>query len=75
MGLDKRDAVNEFVKESEAIFASQKLQLPKLMVQRVTRHYMLTSKNIQRLNSKLWDEKLNQSALLISKDRNRRKEQ
>ena len=44
MGLDKRDAVNEFVKESEAIFASQKLQLPKLMVQRVTRHYMLTSK-------------------------------
>lgn len=80
MGLDKRDAVNEFVKESEAIFASQKLQLPKLMVQRVTRHYMLTSKkiqrqNIQRLNSKLWDGKLNQSALLISKDRNRRKEQ
>lgn len=80
MGLDKRDAVNEFVKESEEIFASQKLQLPKLMVQRVTRHYMLTSKkiqrqNIQRLNSKLWDGKLNQSALLISKDRNRRKEQ
>lgn len=80
MGLDKRDAVNEFVKEAEEIFASQKLQLPKLMVQRVTRHYMLTSKkiqrqNIQRLNSKLWDGKLNQSALLIGKDRNRRKEQ
>lgn len=80
MGLDKRDAVSEFVKEAEEIFTLQKLQLPKLMVQRVTRHYMLTSKkiqrqNIQRLNSKLWDGKLNQSALLIGKDRNRRKEQ
>lgn len=80
MGLDKRDAVNEFVKEAEELFFSQKMQLSKLMVQRVTRHYMLTSKkiqrqNIQRLNSKLWDGKLNQSALLISKDRNKRKEQ
>lgn len=80
MGLDKRDAANEFVKEAEEIFALQKLQLSQLMVQRVTRHFMLTSKkiqrqNIQRLNAKLWNGKLKQSALLISKDRNRRKEQ
>ena len=78
--LDVYNSLGITGKEAEEIFALQKLQLSQLMVQRVTRHFMLTSKkiqrqNIQRLNAKLWNGKLKQSALLISKDRNRRKEQ
>lgn len=80
MGLDKRDSVEEFIKEAEDLYAEQKQQLPKLMVQRVARHFIITSKKIQRvdiqkLNAKLWDGKLNQSAVLIQKRRNEKKEQ
>jgi len=80
MGLDKRDNVAEFVKEAEALFAGQKQQLPKLMVQRVARHFMINSKkiqhsDIQKLNAKLWDGRLKQSALLLNKKKNTLKEQ
>lgn len=80
MGLDKRDYVTEFVKEAGELYDIQKRQLPKLMIQRVARHFIINSKkiqraNIQRLNAKLWKGKLNQSTLLISKKRNTDKEQ
>ena len=80
MGLDKRDSVSEFMKEAEEIFMNAKQQLPKIMVQRATKHYILSSKNInrnnvQRLNSKLWDGKLNQAGLIISKNRKKNKEE
>ena len=80
MGLDKRDSVSEFMKEAEEIFMNAKQQLPKIMVQRATKHYILSSKNInrnnvQRLNSKLWDGKLNQAGLIISKNRQKNKEE
>lgn len=80
MGLDKREQVFEFIKEAEELYAAQKQQLPKLMIQRVARHFMISSKkiqpaNIQRLNAKLWEGRLKQSALLLSKKKNKKKEQ
>lgn len=80
MGLDKRDYVTEFIKEAEELYIMQKRQLPKLMIQRVARHFMIRSKkiqreNIQRLNAKLWKGKLNQSVLLLDKNRIEKKEQ
>ena len=73
MSLDKRDAVDEFVKEAEIIYEGQKQTLPKLMTKRVARHFMLYSQNIrrensQRLNAKLWDGKLETKPLLIQKE-------
>lgn len=80
MGLDKRDHVAEFIKEAEELYGTQKQQLPKLMIQRVARHFMINSKkiqhtNIQRLNAKLWDGRLKQSTILLSKQKNTKKEQ
>lgn len=79
MGLDSRDNVKAFSSEAEELFSSSKQQLPKLMVQRVAKHYMISSKkikwnDIQRLNSKLWDGKLNNVSLLLNKKRNESKE-
>ena len=80
MGLDKRDHVLEFVKEIEELYSTQKNHLSKIMIQRVARHFIINSKkiqrnNIQRLNAKLWDGKLNNSVLLLDKKRNTQKEQ
>ena len=80
MGLDKRDHVLEFVKEIEELYSTQKNHLTKIMIQRVARHFIIKSKkiqrkNIQRLNAKLWDGKLNNSVLLLDKKRNTQKEQ
>lgn len=79
MSLDKRDSVNEFMREVENLFESQKQSLPKLMIRRVARHFMLTSKkiqraNTQRLNAKLWDGQLKPRDLLVQKKRNNKKE-
>lgn len=79
MSLDKRDSVTEFIREVEALYEKQRQSLPKLMIRRVARHFMLTSKkiqrtNVQRLNSKLWDGQLKSSNLLIQKNRNNKKE-
>lgn len=80
MELDNRDAIVEFLKEVELLYENQKEQIPRIMLQRVARHFMLTSQkiqrqHIQRLNAKLWDGKLKNAALLIAKDRNKDKEQ
>lgn len=80
MELDKRDNVTEFMREAEEVYLMQKHHLPKIMIQRVAKHFIINSKkiqrsNIQRLNAKLWDGKLNNSALLIGKKRNTNKEQ
>ncbi len=73
MSLDKRDAVEEFIKEAEDLYVEQKQSLPKLMIQRVARHFMLYSQNIrrenlQRLNAKLWEGKLESKNLIIQKE-------
>lgn len=80
MGLDNRDAIGDFLKEVEILYESMKEQIPRLMLRRVARHFMLSSKKIQRkqiqrLNAKLWDGKMNNTALLIEKDRSKKKEQ
>ena len=80
MELDKKDNVTEFMREAEEVYLMQKHHLPKIMIQRVAKHFIINSKkiqrsNIQRLNAKLWDGKLNNSALLIGKKRNTNKEQ
>jgi hypothetical protein len=79
MSLDKRDSVSEFMREAERLYEHQKQSLPKLMIKRVAKHFMLTSKkiqraNVQRLNSKLWDGHLKTTDLLIKKNRNNKKE-
>lgn len=79
MSLDKRDAVSEFTKEAEELFDRQKQSLPKLMIQRAAKHFIVTSKkiqrqSIQRLNSKLWEGKLKGKDLLVQKNRNTKKE-
>lgn len=71
MSLDKRDSVNEFMREVEDLYERQKQSLPKLMIKRVTRHFMLTSRkiqraNIQRLNAKLWNGQLKSRDLLVT---------
>lgn len=80
MSLDKRDSVAEFMREVETLYEKQKQSLPKLMIQRVARHFMLTSKkiqraNVQRLNSKLWEGQLKSTDLLIQKKRNNKRDQ
>lgn len=80
MELDKRDEVTEFVREAEEVFENQKQQLPKLMIQRVVRHFMINSKKIQtstiqHLNAKIWDGRLKQSVLLLDQKKNAKKEQ
>ncbi len=80
MSLDKRDSVNEFMKKIEGLYEKQKQSLPKLMIKRVARHFMLTSKkiqraNMQRLNSRLWDGQLKSIDLLVQKNRNTKKDQ
>ena len=79
MSLDSRDSVGEFIKTAENLYLGQKQSLTKLMVQRVAKHYMITSKKItwesvQRLNSKLWEGKLKNSELLVQKKRNSKKD-
>lgn len=79
MSLDKRDSVSEFMCEAEALYEKQRQSLAKLMVQRVAKHFMLTSKkiqrtNVQRLNSKLWDGQLKSTDLLVQKNRNNKRE-
>lgn len=78
MSLDKRDAVTDFMQEVEALYASQRQSLSKLMIQRVAKHFMLTSKkiqrsNIQRLNSKLWEGHMKSADILVQKSRNDKK--
>lgn len=79
MGLEHRGATVEFIKEIEILYENQKETLLRVMLQRVAKHFILTSKKIQRaqiqrLNSKLWDGQLNNAALLLAKDRNKKKE-
>lgn len=79
MSLDKRDSVIEFMHEAETLHDKQKQSLSELMIKRVARHFMLTSKkiqreNIQRLNAKLWKGHLKSTDLIIQKNRNKKKE-
>lgn len=78
MSLDKRDSVVEFMREAETLHEKHKQSLEELMIKRVARHFMLTSKkiqrtNIQRLNAKLWKGHLKSKDLIVQKNRNKKK--
>ena len=77
MGIEHRDAVSSFISEALRLFDDKESQT-KLMVQRVSRHYMVTSKKIQfreiqQMNSKLFSDQLKPTHLLIEKDKNKNK--
>lgn len=77
MGIEHRDAVAPFISESLRLFEDKEAQT-KLMVQRVSRHYMVNSKKIQfgeiqQLNSKLFSDQLKPAHLLIEQDKNKNK--
>lgn len=76
MVIEKRDKVDDFSKEVCDIYKNVKGLFVKLMIQRVTYHFMCKSRNInqseiQRLNSKILESKIRNSKLLYNKVRNR----
>lgn len=78
IGLARRDNVSTFSSEAERIFGEEKQPMTKTMVQRIARNFMVNSKHIkqpdtQRLNAKLFNEKLQQDRLLIEQQRNKGK--
>lgn len=77
MGIEYRDAVAPFISEALRLFDDKEAQT-KLMIQRVSRHYMVTSKRIQfgeiqQLNSKLFSDQLKPAHLLIEQGKNKNK--
>lgn len=75
MSLDTRDNVEKFVEEVVNLYACINEPVVKSIVKRVTRHFMLHSKNIQenniqRLNSKIWAGELDDKKLLVHKIKN-----
>lgn len=77
MGIEHRDVVDNFISEATRLYNDKEAQT-KLMIQRVSRHYMVTSKRIQfgdikKLNSKLFSDRLKTSSLLIEQSKNKNK--
>ena len=77
MGVEYRDAVNTFISEALRLYDDKEAQL-KLMVQRVSRHYMVTSKRIQfsdvqKLNARLFGDQLKTGILLLEQGKNKKK--
>ena len=78
IGLARRDNVKKFIREVENIFSEAKNELTKNLTQRVTKNFIVNSKNIRqseidRLNSKIFKEFLNSNSLLLEKERNKMK--
>lgn len=82
MGLEYRDNVQEFCKESERLL-NEKHWLTSYMVKQVMRHLLVNSKNLksadlQKLSARIFEKKLPQNKplqnrLLIEKNRNKDK--
>lgn len=77
MGIEYRDDVTRFISEAFRLFDDKEAQT-KLMVKRVSRYYMVTSKRIQfdevqKMNSKLFGNQLRSSRLLIEQGKNKQK--
>lgn len=76
IGLGKRNHTELFIKEAETLFKSIHSNFGKTMVKRVAHKYMVTARNIkhsdiQKLNSKLFNQQLKTSRLLVEKDKNK----
>lgn len=77
MELSKRDVESQFSNEAVGIMKDAKNEFTKNLVKRVTRNYIITSKNIkqptvQKLNDKVFDNRLNQAALYYKKAKNKK---
>lgn len=75
MSLDTRDNVEKFVDEAVGLHESINEPVVNSMLKRVTRHFLLHSKiiqekNIQRLNSKIWEGRYDDKKLLVHRIKN-----
>ena len=75
----RRDLVNNFVSESIELYDDNNTELARLMILRVAKKFMVTSKriqyqDIQKLNSKLFANKLKSVQLLLEQNRNKKKQ-
>lgn len=78
MGIEHRDLTNMFIQEAIRLFDEKEPQT-KLLVQRVSRRFMVTSKKIQRgdiqkLNAHLFGNKIKTGSLLLEKIKNRNRD-
>ncbi len=78
MSLAKQNKTELFIKEAELLFNEIRYDFGKTMIKRVAHKYMVSSRNIsnndiQKLNSKLFGQKLKSSHLLIEKGKNKNK--
>lgn len=79
MSQDKRDSPDAFIEEVMTLYKSAKAYIEKLLIQNVTKHYILTSKKlndqrkIQRLNAKIFDNNLDNVMLLTERAKNEKR--
>ena len=76
LGLSIRDDVSKFMSETEKIFSETKNVLTKNLIKRVTKNFIVNSKRIKqceidRLNSKIFDESLRSDKIALEQERNR----
>lgn len=78
MSIQNRDCVSVFMSESISLYEAKNEELTKHLLQRAVRKYMITSKkiqypDIQKLNSKLFSNRLAFSQILLEKNKNKKK--
>lgn len=76
LGLSRRDDVSRFMYEVEKIFSETRNALTKNLVQRITKNFIVNSRKIKqneidRLNSKIFDESLRSDKIVLEQGRNR----
>lgn len=79
MSLDRRDNPTAFKRESVEVFEDCREYIEQLLVKNVARHYMVTSKKLDRsgrqyLNSKLFGDELDQQKLIADVIKNERRD-
>lgn len=77
MELSKRDAVDAFDKEVCQLYDDVKQNFTKVMIQRVTRNYIINSRrisnaSIQRLNAKIFNNHLKNPTLLMERSKKKK---
>ena len=78
MGLARRDDVVHFMSETTSMFSKTNNILAKNMIQRITKNFIINSKKIKspeidHLNSKLFQNSLHQSRILLEQGKNKPK--
>ena len=78
LGLARRDNVAQFSSEAVGIYSSNKEYLTQTIVQRITRNFIVNSRNIklpeiQSLNAKVFKQSITQQRLTVERGRNKKK--